>query len=114
MPMAFPIFMRDENVCRMNRLLAAGLALLERRFGDETFDEGSARTFAELCRAADIMKRSERADKAAKAREKKNKNERADGRDDAASMRAELIRRVECLRRAKGLPVGGKEPPEAS
>jgi hypothetical protein len=80
---------------RLNRLVALGLTMLERRVSTKGFSEEDARTLRELCRAAEITKRAARTEKAGKAREKKN--DAHDFRNDPAWLRAEIDRRLDRL-----------------
>lgn len=82
---------------RLNRLLTVGLAMLEKRIGEEGMTETNARTLTELARAQEIRMRSMRTHKAAKAREKKNKNAGQHFRDDPAWLLAEINRRLDRL-----------------
>ena len=80
---------------RLNRLVAIGTAMLERKIADEGMTEANARTLKELCHAQEIRMRSTRNEKAAKAREKKNNDDGADFRDDPNWLRAEFARRLD-------------------
>ncbi len=87
---------------RLSRLLAVGIAMLERRLADEGMTEGNARTLTELCRAEEIRMRSKRNEKAAKARETKKHDAGYDFRDDPAWLEAELNRRLDRLSQPSG------------
>lgn len=84
---------------KLNRLVAIGAAMLERKIADEGMTETNARTLKELCRAQETSMRSKRTEKAAKAREKKNNDAGYDFRDDPAWLDAEIDRRIERLAR---------------
>jgi hypothetical protein len=93
----------DDLKYRMNRLATFGMDMLEIKVAANAgFDEASARTFVELCRARDIMMREIRNEKAAKARETKNNDSGRNPADDIAFIRAELERRIERLGRQGG------------
>jgi len=79
---------------KLNRLVAIGAAMLERKIADEGMTETNARTLKELCRAQETSMRSKRTEKAAKAREKKNNDAGYDFRDDPAWLDAEFERRI--------------------
>ena len=82
---------------RLNRLVAIGTSMLERKVADEGMTEANARTLKELCRAQETRMRSTRNEKAAKAREKKSTDDGYDFRDDPAWLRAEINRRLDRL-----------------
>ena len=82
---------------RLNRLVAIGTSMLERKVADEGMTEANARTLKELCRAQETRMRSTRNEKAAKAREKKSTDDGHDFRDDPAWLRAEINRRLDRL-----------------
>jgi hypothetical protein len=86
----------DETIeYRLNRLVTIGLAMLEKRVGEEGMTEANARTLTEIARAQEIRMRSKRNEKAAKAREKKNNDAGYDFRDDPEWLLAELTRRLD-------------------
>jgi hypothetical protein len=82
---------------RLNRLVAIGTDMLERKVADEGMTEANARTLKELCRAQETRMRSTRNEKAAKAREKKSNDDAADFRDDPNWLKAEFSRRLDLI-----------------
>jgi transposase-like protein len=99
---------------RLSRLLAVGVAMLEKRLAEEGMTETNARTLTELVRAQEITMRSKRNEKAAKARETKKHDAGYDFRDDPAWLDAEIDRRIARLREdreaggAEGADTGGE------
>lgn len=93
---------------KLNRLVAIGAAMLERKIADEGMTETNARTLKELCRAQETSMRSKRTEKAAKAREKKNNDAGYDFRDDPAWLNAEINRRLDRLFDKSGVGSGGR------
>jgi len=87
----------DANEFRLNRLVAIGIDMLERKVADEGMTEANARTLKELCRAQETRMRSTRNEKAAKAREKKNNDAGEDFRDDPNWLKAEFSRRLDLI-----------------
>ncbi len=99
---------------RLTSLVAAGVDSLTKQFAKEELNIGTARVLTELCRAADIMKRSQRMQKSGRAREKKNNDAGHDFRDDPEWLLAEINRRLDRLGKhaasqAAGDPAGGTE-----
>jgi hypothetical protein len=82
---------------RLNRIVAIGLDMLERKIADEGMTEANARTLKELCHAQEIRMRSTRNEKAAKAREKKSDDAGHDFRDDPNWLKAEFSRRLDLI-----------------
>ncbi len=81
----------DAIAFRLNRLIAFGVATLERRAAADGMEEAGSRALVALCRAQEIMMR---ADRTRKLREKKNKNDGTDFRDDPVWLAAEFARRL--------------------
>jgi hypothetical protein len=95
---------------RLDRIVTAGIATLDQEIADSGWNGDSARRLLELCRAREMIMRSDRSGKAAEPREKKNKNDdRRDPIDDPAWVRAELERRILQFRRARGLEGGARK-----
>ncbi len=84
---------------RLNRLVAIGAAMLERRLAKEGMTEANARMLTELCRAQESRMRTIK-NKNGRIREKKNNDAGRDLRDDPDWLIAELSRRLDRLSEA--------------
>jgi hypothetical protein len=95
---------RQSHQYRLNRLMTAGVTMLEAKVGEEGITEAHARTLTELMRAQEISMRTRRNEKAAKARERKSKDardeSREDFRDDPDWLIAEIGRKLDRIAEA--------------